>query len=77
MAKGNVSETNKASETPRNVVWTGEGDVPHTVSIGMEPPIVLELTTADARAGFYHEQAGLLISHHDGFKEFRPKGVQP
>ena len=76
MAKGNVSETNKGPE--RNVVWTGEGEVPHTVSIGMEAPIALTLTDSDARAGFYHPEAGLLIAHNDGFKEFRPdKGVQP
>ena len=71
MARGNISETNKATDEPRNVVWVGEGDVPHTISVEMEPPIRLTLTTDEARAGFYHPKAGLLISQNDGFKEWR------
>lgn len=57
----------------KNICWRGDGEMPHTVSAGMDEPVVLDLSTSAGRAGFYHPLAGRLIAADDGFKVWAGK----
>lgn len=57
-----------------NVIWTGEGEAPTAVNVGNV--FIGELPDDKAqRAGFYHEQAHVLIGAFNGYKAYRGKEV--
>jgi hypothetical protein len=57
----------------RNIIWTGEGEPPRTISIGILPTLEMP-DEATQRNGFYSEYVLVLCKSVDGYKVFIGKG---
>lgn len=56
----------------KNIIWTGEGEPPNQISIGILPTLDMPDEKVQ-RAGFYSEHALVLIKSNDDYKAFLGK----